>query len=137
MTQDNLRNLLGLPEMTVHYEAALSIDVEGLMQASLQPPMRPGDIVMLRDHVSDKRYDAFKKGHRIIVTQAFPVKHDMNNVDNAAGGKPVDIALAIRASSRCNCGDPKCANQDRDEVVEFLADSRNFIKVGRLAGMPD
>lgn len=137
MNHDNIRNLLGLPEMTVHYEAALPIDVEELMQASLQKPLRFGDIVTLRDHVPDDRYDAFKKGHHIIVTQVFPVKHDMSNVDNAAGGKPVDIALAIRASSRCNCGDPKCANQNRDEVVEFLADSRSFIKVGRLAGMPD
>lgn len=124
-------------QMTVHYEPAVAVDLEPLLQATLQPPLRPGDVVMLRDYVDDNEYTAFKKGQQFIVTQAFPVIHEAENLGSAAAGKPRDIAIAVRATSTCKCDDPKCENKNRDEILEFLADSREFVKVGRVAGMPD
>ena len=135
MRKEDLMEMLGMPNRKVEYSPALSDQVEWMIAAALAEPITVGDIVMLNVNVPADKFQTIKHGQELIVTQAFPAKHDLSDLTSNNAARPVDIAIAIDVTSSCGCDDPDCANKNVREVVEFLHDSREFVKVGRLSMM--
>lgn len=86
-----------------------------------------GDIVTLREGMNaDVKHP--EMGQRVIVTQVFPtLRDDRSGLCSAAAADPKNIAIAMMFTHECD--EPDCAGE---QLVEFLHDSRIFMKVGHI-----
>lgn len=96
---------------------ATLVDVRGLLEGSQQKPFNIGDLVSLRPHAAND-YHWPREGDKCIVTQVLDQPYRSGGVSTGEPGKKADFAIAIKT--------PK------GEVLEFLHDSRNFVKVGSI-----
>lgn len=91
--------------------------IAGLLEATKQPKLELGDIVVLRDHATD-RFKWPQPGEEVIVSQVLEAPYRSGDVGTSEPTIRADIALAFACS--------------QGHIHESLHDSRNFRKVGSI-----
>ncbi|AAQ54963.1 hypothetical protein Bcep22_gp30 [Burkholderia phage Bcep22] len=99
------------------FTAADAEQARVLVEAAKQPRFELGDIVVLREHADDK-FKWPQPGEECIVTQVLDTPVRTGQHGSAMWAQPCDFAIAMISPD--------------GELMEFLHDSRDFVKVGSI-----